>query len=164
MPGRTIFASLISVCVCGYFLHVPSLIFFSKHSEKALYNNYTAPFLHIGEHVRWFHFCINMNQSLCLILRLATLRTYNNLRTNWHNKTTHALANIPLAYPTTRCFTLINVCRYNELTPNNTLLLWLLPCTCHLPRCIYFAHLRPYIQCMLGAPQWPTHNGYTTGY
>jgi hypothetical protein len=41
---------------------------------------------------------------------------------------------------------------------DNTILSWLLPCTCYLPRCKCLAQLRPDILCILGAPpiRWTT--------
>ena len=40
---------------------------------------------------------------------------------------------------------------------DNTIPSWLLPCTCHQPRCICPIRLKLDILCILGAPQWPNH-------
>lgn len=87
------------------------------------------------------------------LLSCCTNKHMNNLRNNWYKNSTHALATILLVHPVIDCFMWINDNKHNEHTPDNSTASWLLPCTCHLPGCIYFAQLKPCILCIIGVPQ-----------
>ena len=58
----------------------------------------------------------------------------------------------PIAHPMTCYFVLIKDGKFRNCTAYNTIPPWLLPRTCFLPRCKYFAKVRPNILCLLGAP------------
>jgi hypothetical protein len=56
-----------------------------------------------------------------------------NLRTNRHNKVVHSFINILGANPVTQWFELLNVGKFDDCTPDNTIPSWLVPCTFFLP-------------------------------
>ena len=97
--------------------------------------------------------CMSQHNDTCLhLLSCCIDKHIINLTTNWHNKAIHTPANTLLAHSTTRCFSLINAGTIKDRTPYNTICLWLLPCTCYLPRYNCPTRLRPDILCILGAP------------
>jgi hypothetical protein len=46
----------------------------------------------------------------------------------------------------------MNVGLHNDLSPDNTVPTWLLPCTCNTPRCHCNAHFKPNLICVTGIP------------
>lgn len=81
---------------------------------------------------------------------LASCTNLNNLRTNKHDKPTHAITTILNNHPSTRCFTLSHVGIHDTQNPHNIVRPWFLPCTCYEHKRECLVRLRPNILCILG--------------
>jgi hypothetical protein len=91
-----------------------------------------------------YDLCPLRENDTCLhLLSCYTNKHINNIHTNQYNKAVHGIARTLLAYFTTRCFTLINVCKIQDTPLDNTIPTWLLPCSCYLLRCKCLARLHP---------------------
>jgi hypothetical protein len=74
------------------------------------------------------------------------------LRIARHNKAIHLITQTLQAHKNTRFFTFTNAGHLNNNPPEQTILDWLLQCTCTQTTCQCQAKLRPDILCIIGAP------------
>ena len=74
------------------------------------------------------------------------------LRIARHNKAVHLIIRTLQANKNTKFFTLVNAGKINNKTPDQTIPDWILKCTCPQTQCTCQAKLRPYILCIIGAP------------
>ena len=72
--------------------------------------------------------------------------------TNRHNKAVWQIRKLLVSNKVTRHYIFMNACTYHELPQENTIPIWLLPCTCSTQRCHCNAMLKPDILCILGHP------------
>src|SRR5579875_981284 len=74
------------------------------------------------------------------------------IRIKRHNKAVWELRKLILSSQKSRCYTLMNAGIFNNNPQQNTVLPWLLPCTCGQPRCHCNARFKPDILCVKGLP------------
>jgi hypothetical protein len=74
-----------------------------------------------------------------------------NLRVKRHNEATHTIRHMLLSQKSTRCLTLMNVGKFQNQPPDNTVPIWLLPCHCN-NRCQCNARLRLDVICIKPLP------------
>ena len=82
----------------------------------------------------------------CIQLHLYTLRI------KWYNKAVWELRKLISQHSSSRCFILMNAITYNSTPLDNTVLPWLLPCTCLLPWCQCNAWFKRDLLCVQGLP------------
>lgn len=70
------------------------------------------------------------NDTCLHLLSCRANKHINKLHTNRQNKATHEYAKTILVHPTTWYFTFINAGKIKDNPPDNTLLAWLLACSC----------------------------------
>ena len=76
----------------------------------------------------------------------------HTLRVKRHNKAVWELRKLLISSPISRYMTIMNVGYFNSNPPENTVLAWLLPCTCSSSRCHCNSRLRPDLLSIRGLP------------
>ena len=85
---------------------------------------------------------LNPDTWLHILLKCRQCHMYV-LRTKRHNKAVWALRKIIVSSKHFRYYILMNARTFNNNPPKNTVLPWLLPCTCGLQRCHCNARFKP---------------------
>ena len=97
--------------------------------------------------------CHNNDRNTWSHLLSACENPYlKGLRIARHNKAVHLITQTLQANKNTRFFTLAKARKINNKTPDQTIPDWLLKCTCLQTQCKCHPKLRPYILCIIGAP------------
>jgi hypothetical protein len=84
------------------------------------------------------------------------------LRTKRHNKAVWELIKLILSSHKSRCYTLMNAGTFNNNPQENTVPVWLLPCTCEQQRCHCNSRFKPDLLCIKGLPHQSTPPSHTT--
>ena len=89
----------------------------------------------------WLHVLLNCRQSHIHVLRIKR-----------HNKAVRELRKLIVSSKNSRCYILMNADTFNNNPPENTVLPWLLRCTCGLQRRHCNARFKPDIICVKRLP------------
>ena len=127
---------LVKFRIGQYMGHARKQLFFGRTA----YPSHTCPICHSPEANTWLHVLLTCKQQ-----------HIHALITNRHNKAIWEIRKL-LMSKITRYYTLMNAGVYNESPQENTVIAWLLSCTCDTPRCHCNARLKPDILCVLGHP------------
>ena len=113
------------------------------------------------KHIFWPNTHQNPNCTLCQrhdkdtwphLLSLCEHPHLKRLKISTHDKAVHLITQTLQANQNTRFYTLTNAGRVHNTSLDRTIPDWLLECTCPQTSCQCHAKLKPYIPCIIGAP------------
>ena len=101
------------------------------------YPNPNCEICNSNENDLWLHILLKCSNSIihCLIVQK-------------HNKVVWTIQKLLLSNPITKCHTIMNVRKFVNVPPKNTISSWLLLCSCDSQRSQCNAHFKPDILCV----------------
>ena len=108
---------------------------------KEVYSSITCSICNSLEPDAWIHVLLSCKQSHIHALRIKK-----------YNKAVWALRKLIVSFKHSRCYILMNAGTFNDNPPENTVLPWLLPCTCGFQRCHCNERFKLDIICVKGLP------------
>ena len=94
---------------------------------------------------------LEANTWFCILLSSRQSHVHA-FRTKRHNKVVRALIKLIVLSKHCKCYILVNTTTFNNKPLENTVLPWLLPCTCKLQNCPCYGRFHSDIICIKGLP------------